>query len=90
MNRSLISSCKALVEKGDLPGLQAFYTSMTETDYGYNPNWQYIYHQVYLHACLKKQKEIASWLTELYESFDAVTKIALRQIFPYGRYLLAK
>ena len=89
MNEELIKECKTYIEQGDLTGLQTYYGGLQDVDFGYNPNWQYIYQKVYLHACLKKQRAIADWLVSLFEHFDVVTQIALRQLFPYGRYLLA-
>jgi hypothetical protein len=54
------------------------------------PNLQYLYQKVYLHACLKKKVEIVDWLTSLFSTFDQVSQIAMRQMFPYGRHLLAR
>ena len=90
MNKILVSTCKSYVTEGNLEGLQAYYSEIQSMEYEYNPNWQYIYQQVYLHACLKKKRDIADWLTSIFPSFDPVSQIALRQVFPYGRYLLAK
>ena len=81
---------KSYVTDGNLAGLQAYYSEIQSMEYEYNPNWQYIYQQVYLHACLKKKRDIAEWLTSIFPSFDPVSQIALRQVFPYGRYLLAR
>jgi len=86
MNEALIRNFKTLVNAGDLGGLQTYYKEILEGEY--NPNWEYIYHRVYLHACLKQQVAIADWLTGLFSTFDPVLQIALRQIFPYGRHLL--
>jgi hypothetical protein len=89
MNRdSVIVDMKELVEKGELDALKAYYESLNE-EYEQVP-WDYIYKAIYLHACLKKQHVIVDWLLELYKSFDEITTIALRQLFPYGRYLLNK
>jgi len=90
MNKELVSNCKSYVTEGNLAGLQSYYSEIQSMEYEYNPNWQFIYQQVYLHACLKKKKDIADWLTSIFPSFDPVSQIALRQVFPYGRYLLAK
>lgn len=89
MNREFISNCKEFINHGDLEGLKEYYSGLQNMDYDYNPNWQYIYRQVYIHSCLKKKYDIADWLTEIFSSFDPVSQIALRQIFPYGRYLLS-
>jgi hypothetical protein len=90
MNEAVIKACKAYVNQGDLAGLMTYYGQVRDHDFGYNLNWEYIYHRIYLHACLKKKQDIADWLTSIFSSFDIVSQAGLRQIFPYGRYLLAK
>ena len=89
MNKEFISKCKEFINDGNLEGLQEYYREFQIMDHDYNPNWQYIYRQVYINSCLKKKYDIADWLTEIFSSFDPVSQIALRQIFPYGRYLLS-
>jgi len=89
MDRSIISTCKEIIDVGDLPKLQAYYQFLEEPE-DYRLPWEYIYQQVYLHACLRKQKEIAEWLQTLLETFGPVERIALRQMFSYGKYLLNK
>jgi len=88
MNTALIATCKEFINAGDLAGLKAYYSDLQTMEYEYNPNWQYIYRQLYIHSCLKKKQDIAAWFVEMFQSFDIVTQTALRQIFPYGRYLL--
>ena len=90
MNDAMIKECKTYVNQGDLAGLMKYYSDAREHDFGYSLNWEYIYHRVYLHACLKKKQDIVDWLTSIFTSFDIVSQVGLRQIFPYGRYLLAK
>ena len=87
MDRSIISTCKEIIDAGDLPKLQSYYQFLEEPE-DYRIPWEYIYQQVYLHACLRKQKEIAEWLHTLLETFGPVERIALRQMFSYGKYLL--
>ena len=82
----IIKSSKDRINNGDIYGLQEIFESVKEEKI----DWQRIFLKVYLHACLKKQKEIVDWLTEVYENFDSISKIALRQIFPYGKVLLSK
>ena len=84
---SVLDDCKALVTAGDLKGLQEYYADVQSE---VASNWQYLYQKVYLHACLKKKVEIVDWLTSLFPSFDPVSQIAMRQMFPYGRHLLAR
>jgi hypothetical protein len=83
---SFLKDCKRMIEKDNLEGLQEYYT-----DYGDEAfPWEYIYQKLYLHACLKKKPRIVEWLDGLYAMFDPIQQIALRQMFSYGRYLLAK
>jgi len=82
--------CKTLISQGELQTLQAKYKDFLEEYDVKQSSWQYVYVQLYTHACLKKQVAIANWLKSLYEDFDTVDKIALRQAFAYGNYLLRK
>lgn len=83
---SFLKLCKTLIEKDNLEGLQEVYSDYTNENYP----WEYIYQKLYLHACLKKKHRIVDWLKSMFEHFDPIQKIALRQMFSYGRYLLAK
>jgi hypothetical protein len=83
---SFLKDCKALIEKDNLEGLQEFYAEYHEENFP----WEYIYQKLYLHACLKKKRRIVEWMNGLFPSFDPIQQIALRQMFSYGKYLLAK
>lgn len=83
---AFLKDCKKLIEKDNLEGLQEYYLE----NQGENYPWEYIYQKLYLHACLKKKHKIVEWMNPLFEQFDPIQKIALRQMFSYGRYLLAK
>ncbi len=51
----------------------------------------YVFQKVYLHACLKKRKEIAEWLVnECFSHLNFFEQSSIRQVFAYGRYLLSK
>ena len=88
--RSITADMKEMVGKGNLEGLKEYYESVLELENTDQIAWDVVYKDVYLHACLKKQKLIVEWLLTIYETFDEISKIALRQLFPYGRYLLSK
>ena len=90
MNKALIADCYRFIDCDDLDGLKEFYYELLDSEFDYNPNWQHIYQKIYLHACTKKKHKIVGWLLEIYNTLDPITMIALRQLFPYGRYLLAK
>ncbi len=81
-----IRSAKHWVEQGNLEVLKE---SLAELDSGIDRPT--LFHRVYLHACLKKKKEIAEWLeTSVFPTLCPIQQIALRQIFSYGRHLLSK
>ena len=91
MDQEIIDICKRHIEKGDLPSLQGYYLELMSTEFPREPDWPFIFHRVYLHACLKGRPEIAKWIHQaLFPLMDSIQQIALRQIFPYGRYLLSK
>jgi trans-aconitate methyltransferase len=83
---SFLNDCKQMIEKDNLEGLQEYYAEYSHENFP----WDYIYQKLYLHACLKKKQRIVDWLKSLYSSFDPIQQIALRQMFSYGKYLLAK
>ena len=81
-----IDRCKNYINENEAEKFKEFGLSILDSEY----DWPYFFQKVYLHACLKKRQEIADWLYTLYERMDPIQQIALRQIFPYGRYLLSK
>jgi hypothetical protein len=81
-----LKRCKTLIEEENVEGLQEYYMENVSESYP----WEYVYQKLYLHACLKKKKQVVEWMNGLFEQFDPIQKIALRQMFSYGRYLLAK
>jgi hypothetical protein len=87
----LISEIKLYINKGNLDGLKEQWEEYySETDFGREIAWDYIFQKIYLHAALKKQKPICDWLDIIYTKFDPIQQIALRQMFPYARHLLSK
>jgi hypothetical protein len=84
MDDAIIRSCKDRINNKDMYGLQEILEAIKDETH----DWQRIFLKVYLHACLKKQQDIVDWLMQVYETFDDISKIALRQTFPYGRWLL--
>ena len=81
-----LKQCKTLIEKDNLEGLQEFYLENQTEQYP----WEYIYQKLYLHACLKKKHRIVDWMKPLFQDFDPIQQIGLRQMFSYGKYLLEK
>lgn len=91
MNQEIIDTCKRYIDSGNLEDIKSYYRELMQTEFPEEPDWPYIFHRVYLHACLKGRLEIAQWIHQaLFPMMDPIQQIALRQIFPYGRYLLSK
>jgi len=80
-----IHICKSYINMNSLDELKVYIPTLFE----YNYDWPTLFQKVYLYACLKKKREIADWLqTTVYPMLDPIQQIALRQVFPYGKYLL--
>lgn len=82
----VISVCKHLINTGTLDHVKEAYANYQDEDIA----WDHVFLKVYIHACLKKRRDVAEWLTSLYNEFDPIEQIALRQTFAYGKYLLNK
>lgn len=83
----VIHVCKIYIHNNDAEGFTAF---LLEIQDEYDGVWDYIFKKVYIHACLKKNKPIVDILLQTYQELSEIEQIAIRQVFPYGRYLLAK
>jgi len=83
----IIHVFKEFINKKDAEGFTSF---LSETQDDYDGVWDYIFKKVYIHACLKKNQPIVDILLKQYEELSEIERIAIRQVFPYGRYLLAK
>jgi hypothetical protein len=84
----LIHTFKEFINKKDVNGFKEFLFEVQESyeDISY----EYLFQKVYVHACLKKYQPVVDLLTEKYGELDPIHKIALRQIFAYGKYLLKR
>ena len=86
--RAIIRVIKDFINQDDLNGLQEYYTDIQTSEI--KINWQYIYQTSYIHACLKQRTGIVEWLTKLFDDFDPISKIGMRQMFSYGRHLQSR
>ena len=50
-------------------------------------SWEYVFQQAYLHASLKNKQEIKDWLEGMYNEFNPVTKIGMKPMLSYAKYL---
>lgn len=91
--RTIVLDCKTFINKGAVDALKQYVSSL-RTDYDWSegePDWAWILQKVYLHACLRKQVEIATWLESLFHTvLDPVQQIAYRHTLSYGHTLLRK
>jgi hypothetical protein len=82
--REFVRDLKGMVERNNVEGLQEqleAYQTVPDIP------WDSLFKDIYLHACLKKKPDVIKWLEGLYEQMPPIQKIALRQIFAYGRHL---
>lgn len=81
----LIDLAKQAIECNDFEAMQVYFENARDA----NLDWPTVFQKVYLHACLKGRKEIASWLQDtVFPTMDPIQQIGLRQVFSYGRHLL--
>jgi len=83
----IIREIKPLIDDNHLTALQILWEEISESEFERELAWDYIFQKVYLHASLRKRHEICEWLDTLFESFNPMVKIALRQMFAYARHL---
>tara|TARA_B100000686_G_scaffold353097_1_gene457321 strand:+ start:858 stop:1190 length:333 start_codon:yes stop_codon:yes gene_type:complete len=91
MNKVFIDQGKEAISLNNVPILQRLYDSIKnkQKEVEYQINFQYIYQKLLYYACIKEAKDCIIFLLNLYlHKFDDVSKIALRQSFFYGKYLL--
>ena len=91
VDKTILAEVKPYIERGVLSDVQHLWRDLQQYEYEQHPDWIYLFQKIYIHACLKKHVAIAEWLKKtIYPQMDPVHQIALRPVFPYGRYLLRK
>jgi hypothetical protein len=91
IEEQLIAEIKPFINKGNLDGLKEQWDEYRlETEFDREIAWDFVFQKIYLHAALKKQKQICEWLDSVFTEFDPIQQIALRQMFAYARHLLNK
>ena len=85
----IIKNCKSYIKDNNLITLKLYYTNLHELNINVG-TYQYIYQKIFLYTCIVGAEDILKWLVELYKEFDEISKIALRQLFIYSKYLLKK
>lgn len=91
ISESIVRECKEIINKNSLQALKDYWIELQSFEYDSQPDWPWIFQKVFLHACLKGKKDIATWLREEFESkVDPIQRIAYRQTYSYGNILLQK
>ncbi len=86
-----LKDLKQMVERENLVGLQEYFQLVLVGELDSDAEWDYLFQKVYLHSCLKKKVEIAEWLEkEVFPQLPPIQAMAIRQVFPYGKYLLKR
>lgn len=90
---SIIQTCKVAINANDLAELKGIYEDAMSTDWAPAPppDWAFILQKVYIHACLKKQRDAAAWLEHLFLTrLDPISRIAYKHTINYGHVLLRR
>jgi hypothetical protein len=92
MEASIVRECKEMIERSSLQSLQEYYQDLLTSycDGPYMVDWAFVLQKVYLHACLKKKRDMAAWLEERFKDLDPIAFMAYRHTINYGRVLLKK
>jgi len=88
MNNQIILECKDFINNNMIDEFKTYVLNLPSN----LEMREYIFQQVYIHACLKKNNHLTSWLKkEIYDKyFTSVQQIDIRHMFSYGKYLLLK
>jgi hypothetical protein len=91
ISESIVKDCKEIINKNSLQDIKEFWKDLQECEYDSTPDWPWIFQKIYIHACLKGKKEIAEWVKGEFEAtVDPIQRIAYRQTYSYGNFLLQK
>jgi hypothetical protein len=90
MEAAIIRGCKPLIATAPLPILQEHYAALMPSNQGAAVDWPYILQKLYIHACLKGRRDVATWLASLFDALDPISRIAYRHTLAYGRALLQR
>ena len=85
LNRDILYTIKKIITCDNLDELQKYYNELQTCDK--QINYDIIFQQSYIHACLLHRIKIIEWLTELFNKFDVITQIGLKHVLSYGRHL---
>lgn len=89
MEKELIIEGKKYVEEYNLEKLKNLYSRINSIIKENNGiNYQNIFMKIFFHSCHLERVTIIEFLMDVYNSFDPICKLGLRQCFFYGKYLI--
>ena len=91
MNRVIINDIKKFIDQNDVQGVKDYINDtineMLKLDYKIDR--LDIFKNIFNHSCSRGNKELIEWFLELYlNHFSDIEKIAIRQLFFYGKYII--
>ena len=90
MQENIIRDLKELIRNDDIKELKLYYNHIINDNRIYNLNLEYIYKESLTYNCYYGSERILRFLLSLYNKFDDFSKIALRQMLFYCKYILIK
>ncbi|MHB1953788.1 MAG: hypothetical protein ACYCOU_08540 [Sulfobacillus sp.] len=85
MIHDYIARAKTHVREDDLQALMELYQFLLRQD-GVQIDPTFFFKEVFLCSCSMGRKEIMLWLREIYQQFDPIAKMALKNVFRYAKY----
>ena len=91
MQQNIIDNMKDIIKNDDIINLKLYCCNIINNNSNeYSLNLQYIYKEILIFACYNSNDKILRYLLSIYDIFDEVSKIALRQVFFYCKYILIR
>ena len=90
MQNNIINELKSLIKEDNLSELRLYYYEIINNSFDYSLILQYIYKEILIYTCYEGSEQMLEYMLDLYDLFDDISKIALRQIFFYCKYILIK
>ena len=91
MNRVIINDIKNLIDQSNVQGVKDYINDTINEiqKLDYNIDRLDIFKSIFNHSCSRGNRELIEWFLELYlNHFNDIEKIAIRQLFFYGKYVI--
>tara|TARA_B100000925_G_scaffold286521_1_gene264388 strand:- start:683 stop:1045 length:363 start_codon:yes stop_codon:yes gene_type:complete len=91
MNRVIVNDIKDLINLGNVQGVKDYINDYIANinSLDYKIDQLDIFKLIFNHSCSRGNKELIEWFLELYLNyFNDIEKIAARQLFFYGKYVI--